>query len=183
MPTPQRAGWSRSGWPAWTPASSRCYDAVLCGSALFVMADPDAAAAGFHRVLRPGGRCAVSVPAAPVAPGDGRLHRLYAEYARQAPSAPGFAMRFGMDPGALLRRAGFTGVTAVEEETTVYFRDAAAWWDWTWTVGTRSLYERLTDAQLDELRTAVLALLTPAQTPDGLPGTARAVFAIGTRPA
>ncbi|PSK89429.1 O-methyltransferase/aklanonic acid methyltransferase [Murinocardiopsis flavida] len=163
------------------PAGS--YDAAVCAFALFLMPDPRAAAAGMLRALRPGGRCGVSVPAAPVTPGDDpRVGELYACYLRRAGVPAQRRDAFGMDAGDLLTRSGCTSVRVREETRTLLFADTAAWWEWAWTVSTRGVFERLPGPDLEELRRELFALLESSRTAEGLPATARVTFATGERP-
>ncbi|MEE2041123.1 methyltransferase domain-containing protein [Nocardiopsis sp. CT-R113] len=160
------------------------YDVVLCAFALFVMPDPRAAVAGFRRALRPGGRCAVSVPTATLVPGDvEEVREVFHSYAARAGHAAGQRGIYSTDPAALLEEAGFTDVRASEEVARFVFRDVTAWWEWTWTTGIRSFYESLPADLLEGLRREVFALLEPTATPDGLPpGTDRPRFATARRP-
>ncbi|MGQ4267003.1 class I SAM-dependent methyltransferase [Nocardiopsis changdeensis] len=159
------------------------YDRVLCAFALFLMPDPGAAASGFLRALRPGGRCGVSVPMRELMPGDrAALSELFRSFALRAGTAAGRRPAFGMDTGRLLADAGFADVRVVEEDSEFVFADVSAWWEWTWTVNVRSFYERLPADLLEEFRERAFALLEPAVTREGLRATARTRFAVGTRP-
>ncbi|MDA0564246.1 methyltransferase domain-containing protein [Streptomonospora sp. S1-112] len=162
------------------------YDLVTSAFTLFILPDPAAAAAGFLRALRPGGRCAVSVPDGPLRPAG--LHDIEAlchSYARRlnGGAAPVGMPDFELDPAALLAEAGFTGVEATEEVREFVFPSVDAWWEWTWTVNVRAFYERLPPPLLEELRREAFALLTPLVTDKGLPAVAGARYATAVRPA
>lgn len=158
-------------------------DALTCAHALFLMGAPERAAAGFMRVLRPGGRIAVSVPASRLLPGDTEaVGTLFTSYAKRAGLRPRTPAPFGMGVGALLTAAGARHVRVFEEERTFVFPDVQAWWEWTWTVSTRALYEALPPSLLEGLRHDLFQVLEPALTPRGLPATARLRFATATRP-
>ncbi len=93
------------------PLADASVDAVTCGDA-FHWFDHDAAAAEFHRVLRPGGGVAVAWRV----PDPGRtggwaveIERLVAEV---RPEHPGYTPDRGMD--ALARHGGFTPRTLVQ---------------------------------------------------------------------
>jgi O-methyltransferase / aklanonic acid methyltransferase len=158
------------------------YDVVLCASALFLLPDPMAAAREFLRVLRPGGRCAVSLPTAPVRPETTPpVGEVYQRYGRRAGIPPAGLPR-DMDLAALLGAAGFEDIQVTDEASTFRFRDADAWWRWSWTVAARHLYERLPAAQLELMREEVLELIETAVTDEGLPVTARLRYATARRP-
>jgi len=162
------------------PAAS--YDVVLCASALFLLPDPMAAAREFLRVLRPGGRCAVSLPTAPVRPETTPpVGEVYQRYGREAGIRPAGLPR-DMDLAALLAAAGFEDIQVIDEAPTFHFRDADAWWRWSWTVAARHLYERLPADQLDLMRKEVLELIETAVTAHGLPVTAHMRYATARRP-
>jgi len=162
------------------PAES--HDVVLCASALFLLPDPMAAAREFLRVLRPGGRCAVSLPTAPVRPDTTPpLGEVYQRYGRRAGVRPA-GLPHDMDLRALFTAAGFEGIQVTDEEHTFRFRDADAWWRWSWTVAARHLYERLPADQLELMRQEVLELIETAMTDQGLPVTAHIRYATASRP-
>ncbi|MBX9389733.1 class I SAM-dependent methyltransferase [Streptomonospora nanhaiensis] len=161
------------------------YDVVTCAFTLFILPDPAAAAAGFLRALRPGGRCAVSVPDGPLRPaGLWDVERLYHSYARRLldGSAPVLMPDFDLDPAALLADAGFTRVEAAEEVREFVFPSVDAWWEWTWTVNVRAFYERLPPPLLEEMRREAFAMLAPLVPDEGLPAVAGARFATAVRP-
>ncbi|MFJ9552624.1 class I SAM-dependent methyltransferase [Nocardiopsis sp. NPDC101807] len=183
------AGGTANAWAAQMDAQAltvpeSSYDVVLCAFALFVMPDPGAAVDGFRRALRPGGRCAVSVPSRTLVPGDlEEVREVFRFYAERAGSSVFRRKVYGADPGPLLESAGFSDVRAREETAQFVFRDTAAWWEWTWSTGIRSFYEHLPADLLEGLRRELFALLAPLETPDGLPpGTERPRFATARRP-
>ena len=158
------------------------HDAVTCSYALFLMEDPERVAAGLVRMLRPGGRMAVSVPASRLLPGDeGVVGGLFTTYAEWAGLGGERTMDFGMDVGSLLMSAGAVGVRVFDEERTFWFESIESWWQWTWTASPRTLYEALPGPQVRRLREQLFEALEPALTPEGLPARARCRFATATR--
>ena len=109
-----------------------CFDGVSIGLGLFVFPHPGQALAEIHRVLRPGGRIALSVwgPAGSV-PLIERAQQCIARLLPQPRVARPSVFRFG-DPavlGALLASAGFSGPTFAPHAFGCDFADAGAYWD------------------------------------------------------
>ena len=108
------------------------FDGVSIGLGLFVFPHPEQALAEIHRVLRPGGRIALSVwgPAGSV-PLIERAQQCIARLLPQPKVARPSVFRFG-DPavlGALLDGAGFSRATFEPHTFSCDFADAGAYWD------------------------------------------------------
>jgi ubiquinone/menaquinone biosynthesis C-methylase UbiE len=96
------------------------FDAVLCSLGLMFFPDPSRGLFEFHRVLRSGGRAAVSVLTAPERSYNGRINVVVA---RHVPSlAEATARTFALGDAARLQRlfinAGFTDVETHTEKHT-----------------------------------------------------------------
>ena len=160
----------------------QAFDAVLCGFTLHLVPDPHLVLTGFRRVLRVGGRCAVSVPAGAGPEWDffGELMRELAPRAiRPLPPPPGSAPELS----PLLRRAGFSDVEQVEETVSFSFDGPEAWWAWVWTQGMRAALEALPQDAVADFKAAAFERLASRPAGDGIALHQRARFALGRRAA
>jgi ubiquinone/menaquinone biosynthesis C-methylase UbiE len=126
------------------------FSAVLCAFGIFFLPHPEAAVAGFRRVLAPGGRIALSTWGAE----DERWaweDDLFADVTveRRAVRRP-----FDQpdDLATLLADARFTDVDVHREQHEVVLADADEWWTWKWSYSLRGVLEQLAPERLDRLR-------------------------------
>jgi len=158
------------------------FDVVLCGFSLWLLPRPHAAASEFRRVLRPGGRCAVSMP---VGAGKGWdfVVPLMASFASRAALPMPPPPRLDVDLAAVLGNAGFEVAEVLDHVADFLLPDAEAWWRWVWSAGLRAYLETLAEDALAELRAAAFAHLATCTGPDGIPLAQRARFVLATAPA
>jgi len=96
------------------------FDAVLCSLGLMFFPDPLRGLSEFHRVLRSGGRAAVSVLTAPERSYNGRINIVVARYVPSLAEATArtFALGDAARLQALFRDAGFTDIETHTEKHT-----------------------------------------------------------------
>lgn len=162
------------------PVADGSFDVALCSFVLHLLVDPEAAAAGMRRAVRPGGRVVASVPRPPV-PEWGFVFELFRTYAARAVRPPTVPFRPGFDPAATLVAGGLEVTEVSDLEVTFTFRDEPAWWDWAWSAGFRSLFEVLRPAHVDALRRELYGELAARRTAAGISMPQRARF-VSARP-
>jgi ubiquinone/menaquinone biosynthesis C-methylase UbiE len=156
-------------------------DGVLCQSTYMLVADPAAALAETRRVLRPGGRLALSVWGAPErnpwASIGGMILVERGHMAPPEPEAPGvFSMASAERTRALLERAGFRSVRTAEVPVRFGFRDLDDYEQWVTDVGGpfAMVVRGLPEDDRQVLRTRLREAFAPFATDGGheLPGLA-----------
>ncbi len=155
-------------------------DRVVCRMGYMLMADPAAAFAGTRRVLRPGGRVALSVWGPPernpwLAVGGAAMR----ERGHLPPPAPGEPSPFALASEerllGLLGEAGFAGARVEEVAVVMAYRDADDYLDVTAdTSPTGAVIRGLPAGEREELRRGLEAAFAPFASGDGLavPGVA-----------
>jgi ubiquinone/menaquinone biosynthesis C-methylase UbiE len=109
------------------PFPTASFDTVLCSMALMIFNDRARALSGFHRVLRQGGRLAVSLNTAPERTLAAGIRLLIARHvpARRATIEANFSHHYGLGapdrPRALFLEAGFRDVETMLETRSFQF--------------------------------------------------------------
>jgi SAM-dependent methyltransferase len=156
-------------------------DGVLCRSGYMLMADPAAALSETRRVLRPGGRLALSVWGAPERnPWAAIGGRFLVERGHMPPPEPGapgiFSMASVDRTRTLLEGAGFTAVRTEEVPVRWPFRDLDEYERWvTEIAGAFAMVVRgLPEDERKALRSQLTEAFVPFATDEGyeLPGVA-----------
>jgi SAM-dependent methyltransferase len=156
-------------------------DGVLCQSGYMLMADPAAALSETRRVLRSGGRLALSVWGAPERnPWVSIGGRILVERGHMPPPEPGipgiFTMASEERTRALLEGAGFTSVRTAEVPVLFSFRDLDEYETWVMEVAgasaivVRELPQREREALKSELTEAFVRFIVDGRYE--LPGVA-----------
>jgi SAM-dependent methyltransferase len=156
-------------------------DGVLCQSGYMLMADPAAALSETRRVLRPGGRLALSVWSAPERnPWASIGGRILVERGHMPPPEPGapgiFSMASEERTRGLLEGAGFTAVRTEEIPVRFGFRDLDDYERWVREVAGAfaMVVRRLSEQEREALKAQLGEAFAPFAADGGyeLPGVA-----------
>jgi SAM-dependent methyltransferase len=144
------------------------FDRVFCAFALLALSDPGRALAGFHRVLKPGGRLGLTNTFGWFHQHDERWHWegavLRSFGVEDAVAAP----RLGLaDLEQMARQVGFADVQSTEDACALAFEDAREWWDWAWSHGYRVLLEAVAPERREQLKRELFDGLERACDSDG----------------
>jgi SAM-dependent methyltransferase len=142
------------------------FDVLLCGFTVALLPKPMEAIAGFARVMRPGGRIAVSMPTG-AGPDWNFFGQLIGKYAHRlkSPAPPPPAPL--PDPAILFGDTGLVDLRILDETEDFLFPNSDAWWSWVWSQGMRAMLELLPPDALEELRAEAETRLQPITAPDG----------------
>lgn len=78
---------------------------------------------------------------------------------------------------------GFTAVQPTEDAFDLVFRYEEEWWHWSWSHGTRRLFEAVPPTRLDELKQRLFLGLHGCREDDGMiHGTMRATLVLAHKP-
>jgi ubiquinone/menaquinone biosynthesis C-methylase UbiE len=160
---------------AFTPDT---FDAVFFAFSLHFLPAPEHAAAEFSRVLRPGGRIALSE----WGEDDPRWtweDELKASFVDLPPLG---SATFDMDLERLLKEAGFVDVSVADEELVIHLADEDEWWRWKWSYSFRRALEAMDAESLKDFRRAAYEKLRSMREPNGIPLRLQALFATGRKP-
>lgn len=127
------------------------FDCVLCGFALFFFPRPDRALAELYRVLKPGGRIALTTFCRSTWERWKWFDELRKAYLPPAPEAspapdsrsprsPGFDNPEGLK--LALDTAGFTATRVIAETAAFVYADEDEVWSWLWSIKSRDSMER-----------------------------------------
>ena len=163
------------------------FDRIVCGFALWMFAEPARVLQEFYRVLRRGGRVALSTWAADT-PSQTWCHEVLRPFVpAPAPNllAPKDDLKFDtpLQLETALRQAGFADIQITVEEKEFVYRSEEQYWSSLWSAGLRRQLEKMTPDLLEEAKSEVIRKFQAFKQPDGFHKMNRALFALGTKPA
>jgi ubiquinone/menaquinone biosynthesis C-methylase UbiE len=162
------------------------FDAVTCGFALFFLPSLDTALTEFRRVLRSGGRLAVSTWGSP----DHRW-KWYDDLVRShRPGAPELHAPFAdaevntaEKVTARLQQAGLTNISVESETATFSFNSPEEWWDKLWSLYFREPLEHLSPEELASVKTEAMAHAREMFARNDLVTDRSVLYTVGAKPA
>jgi ubiquinone/menaquinone biosynthesis C-methylase UbiE len=154
------------------------FDRVLCGFTLHLLLQPARALAEARRVLKPGGRLAVTTW------GDGDAHWAWFEdLLRRTASAVRPAPPVLHQPAELMRllqAVGFTRVQVASESRDIVYASEAEWWASRWSRGERGVLESMTLPVAQAFKTAAFERMQSLRQAGGFHQCVRALVATAT---
>lgn len=147
------------------------FDLVASSLVVFFLSDPSAAVASWRAHLVDGGRVGIST-FGPYSEEWRQVDQLLERYRPpqlRDPRATTAESPFASDAGveALVRDVGFRDVRTVSTTIPVRFADEDQWYDWSWFVGQRALWERMSDEERVATRDATYERLQACRDVDG----------------
>jgi O-methyltransferase/aklanonic acid methyltransferase len=163
------------------------FDWVMCGFALWMFAEPARVLQEFYRVLKCGGRVALSTWAADN-PSQTWCHEVLRLFV-STPAAKDLSAKTDakfdtpLQLETALRQAGFADTQISVEEKTFVYADEKQYWSSLWSAGFRRQLEKMTPDLLEQAKSEVFQKFQMFKKPDGFHKTSRALFAFGSKPA
>jgi len=156
------------------------FDTALCAFGLFFFPDPEAAVAEVFRVVRAGGRVAVST----WGPEDERWSWEDDVFATLNADRRAIVRPFDdpRDIETVLNGAGLTDVTHRLDDHDVSFDDEDTWWAWKWSYSLRGVLEVQDEATLASLRRTASERLQAQKEVGGFPCRLTANLVTAHRP-
>jgi len=161
------------------------FDWVLCGFALWMFAEPSRVLQEFYRVLKRGGRVALSTWAADN-PSQTWCHEVLRPFV-SAPTAKAFPAKIDVrfdTPSQIetaLQQAGFKDIRVAVEEQDFIYTSEEQYWSSLWSAGIRRQLEKMTPGLLEEAKSEVFRKFQTFKKPDGFHKVNRALFAFATK--
>lgn len=158
------------------------FDVVICGFALQFFPNLDQGLAEFNRVLKPGGRVAVSTWAEYEDPRWAWYEDLITEFGAKV-SLGTNSVETAAKVAPWFNKAGFVDIQTTSEKFETVYPTEEDYWNMCSSVSARAGLEKLEPAKLEELKSTVFGKMKSIKEPDGYHDILEALFTTATKPA
>lgn len=164
------------------------FDCVMSGFAVFFFPQPERALTEFHRVLKPGGRLALSTWGVDderwkfmehVNQKYAQLPAQWASTSAKAETRPVFKTPEGMQ--AFVAETGFSNIEVIPEDVEFTYADEEEWLAVGWSHGMRGLLERLAPEDFELWKGEMFENVRKLKRDDGIPHRFAALFTLATK--
>jgi ubiquinone/menaquinone biosynthesis C-methylase UbiE len=164
--------------------SDASFDCVLCGYALFFFPNLNRALSEFRRVLKPGGKLAVSTWGRDDERWKWLGQLLDAHRPPDTPQPPSGPNRFNNQAGLeeIMRENQFENIQVFDEEAEFFYADEEQWWATQWSHGGRYPLEMMSPDVQEKFKSAAFEKLQALRQPNGIPHNLPSLITVATRP-
>lgn len=162
------------------------FDFILCGFSIASFPDIEAVFEKFRKVLKPGGKVAVSNWHKDAHKGWEWMSKLIGDHVtKENPLLKTSGVEYEFDTAetmqSFLEKMGLKNVEVIVQEKLFYFKNEEDWWQTSLNNGMRGVIDRMEGKRLEIFKEKAFERLSKMKTKHGIPYPAKVVFGIGEK--